>query len=160
MTPLHPFLCWHLFKDSNWSCYANITSLHTTLASGCADNLGVVTVSNWQADAQLTHLPLAKMTAILADDIFKCFFSSENGRIPMQISLKFVSGSPIVNKSALVQVTSWRRIGDKPLPEPMLTQFTDGNYILEIWKKNIKIVLEINWGGGGGRPWTQWNFEY
>ena len=29
------------------------------------------------------------------------------------------------NKPALVQVMAWRRSGDKPLPEPMLTQFTD-----------------------------------
>ena len=32
---------------------------------------------------------------------------------------------PMDNKSALVQVMAWRRKGDKPLPEPMLTQFTD-----------------------------------
>ena len=32
---------------------------------------------------------------------------------------------PIDNKWALVQVMAWRRIGDKPLHEPMLTQFTD-----------------------------------
>ena len=29
------------------------------------------------------------------------------------------------NESALVQVMAWRRTGVKPLPEPMLTQFTD-----------------------------------
>ena len=32
---------------------------------------------------------------------------------------------PIDNKSALVQVMAWRRTGYKPLPEPMLAQFTD-----------------------------------
>ena len=31
----------------------------------------------------------------------------------------------IDNKSALVQVMAWRRTGDKPLPEPILTQFID-----------------------------------
>ena len=45
--------------------------------------------------------------------------------ILIQISLKFVSKGPIDNKTALVQVMAWRRIGDKSLPEPMLTQFTD-----------------------------------
>ena len=39
---------------------------------------------------ELTHLPLDKMAAILADDIFKWIFLNENGRIPIQISLKFV----------------------------------------------------------------------
>ena len=33
--------------------------------------------------------------------------------------------SPIDNKPELVQVMAWRRTGDKPLPETMLTQFTD-----------------------------------
>ena len=39
--------------------------------------------------------------------------------------LKFVHKGPIGYKSALEQVMAWRRTGDKPLPEPMLTQFTD-----------------------------------
>ena len=65
------------------------------------------------------------MAAILADDNFKCIFLNENDRIPIQISLKFVPRSPIDNKSALVQVVAWRQTGDKPLPEPMLTQIAD-----------------------------------
>ena len=73
----------------------------------------------------LTHLPLDKMAAILADNIFKCIFLNENDRILIQISLKFVPRGPIDNKPALVQVMAWRRTGDEPLPEPMLTQFTD-----------------------------------
>ena len=32
---------------------------------------------------------------------------------------------PIDSKSALVQVMAWHRTGNKPLPEPMLAQFTD-----------------------------------
>ena len=65
------------------------------------------------------------MAAILADDIFKCVFINKNDRIHIQISLKFVPSSPINQELALVQVMAWRRSGDKPLPEPMLTQFTD-----------------------------------
>ena len=65
------------------------------------------------------------MAAILADDIFKCISLNENNRIQIQISPKFVPRSPIDNKPALVQVMAWRRIGDKPLPELMMTQFTD-----------------------------------
>ena len=33
--------------------------------------------------------------------------------------------SPIDNIPALVQVMAWRRTDAKPLPEPMLAQFTD-----------------------------------
>ena len=67
-----------------------------------------------------THLPLDKMAAILADNIFKCIFLNENDRIPSQISLKFVPRSSVDNKPALVQVMAWRRTGDKPLSEPMM----------------------------------------
>ena len=73
----------------------------------------------------LTHSPLDKMAAVLADDIFKCIFLNENDIIPLQISLKFVPRSPVDNKPALVQIMAWHRTGDKPLPQPMLTQFTD-----------------------------------
>ena len=65
------------------------------------------------------------MAAILADDIFKRIFLNENVRILIQISLKFVPKRPVDNKSALVRVMAWRRTGDKPLPEAMMTQFTD-----------------------------------
>ena len=67
------------------------------------------------------------MVTILADDNFIGIFFFEDYRIPIRISLKFVPRSTIDNKSALVQVMAWRRRGDKPLPEPMLTQFTDAN---------------------------------
>ena len=65
------------------------------------------------------------MVAIVAGDNFKCIFLNENDSIPIQISQKFVPRSSIDKKPALVQVMAWRRTGDKPLPELMLTQFTD-----------------------------------
>ena len=43
----------------------------------------------------------------------------------IQISLKFVPKGPINKILALVQIRAWRLQGDKPLSEPMLTQFTD-----------------------------------
>ena len=67
------------------------------------------------------------MAAILADDIFKCIFLNENDRIPIQDSLTFVPRGPFDNKWALVQANAWRRTGDKPWPEPVLTQCTDAN---------------------------------
>ena len=73
----------------------------------------------------LTHLPLDKMAAILADNIFKHIFLNENIRISIKISLKFVPKGLIDNTSALIQVMPWRQTGDKPLPEAMMTQFTD-----------------------------------
>ena len=84
---------------------------------------GALDLGNHQHHKPLTHLPLDKMAAISADGIFKCIFLNENVRIFIQISLKFVPKGSIDNKPALVQVLVWRWTGDKPLPEPMLTQY-------------------------------------
>ena len=84
----------------------------------------------------------------IADDTFKCIFVNENFCILIRISVK----GPIANKPALVQVMSWRRTGDRPLSEPMLTQFTDA-YMrhqgemssltgsMEIWMKKCRIII-------------------
>ena len=57
-------------------------------------------------------------------DIFKSIFMNEKFCILILISLKFVPKGLIDYKSALVQVMAWRWIGDKPLPETMMTQCT------------------------------------
>ena len=49
----------------------------------------------------LTHLPLDKMAAILADEIFRCIFVNEFF-ILIKISLKSVPKGPIDNIPALV----------------------------------------------------------
>ena len=46
-------------------------------------------------------------------------------KITIEISLKFVPKGPINNIPALFQIMAWRRTGDKPLSEPMMTQFND-----------------------------------
>ena len=50
----------------------------------------------------LTHLPLDKMAAILADDIFKCIFMNEKVWILIEISLQFVPKGLIDSNQALV----------------------------------------------------------
>ena len=72
-----------------------------------------------------THFPLDKMTAFLADGILKCIFVNENVNIPTQVSFVPVPMSPIEHKQVLVPLMAWRLTGHKPLPEPMMTQFTD-----------------------------------
>ena len=54
-------------------------------------------------------------------DIFKCISLNENVSLLINIWLKFIPKGPINTVPALVQVMAWRRIGDKPLSEPMLT---------------------------------------
>ena len=82
-------------------------------------------LSGTGAWTELTHLHDDKMALIVSGDIFETHFLEGNVSILIQISLKFVPRGQIDNKSALVQVMVWRRTGDKPLPEAMMTQFTD-----------------------------------
>ena len=60
------------------------------------------------------------MASIFLDDTFKRIFFNENVSLSIKISLNFVPKSPINNISALVQITAWRRPGDKPLSEPVM----------------------------------------
>ena len=55
-----------------------------------------------------------------ADDTFNRIFVNENVRISIEFSLKFVPKGPINNIPALVQIMAWRRLGDKPLSEPVM----------------------------------------
>ena len=57
----------------------------------------------------------------------------------IRISPNFVPKDPIDNKSALVQVITLRRTGDKPLPEPIL--------------HNNALTHICGTGGGGGGCW-------
>ena len=57
-----------------------------------------------------------------ADDTFKRIFLNDNVRILIKISPKFVPEGPINNIPALVQIMAWRRPGDKPLSEAMMTR--------------------------------------
>ena len=56
------------------------------------------------------------------DDLYKCIFLNENVWISIKISLKFIPKCPIDNIPALVQIMAWRRLGDKPLSEPMIVR--------------------------------------
>ena len=47
--------------------------------------------------------------------------------ILIKISLKLVADGPIDNKPSLVRVMAWHLTDDMPLPESMLTQFTDAH---------------------------------
>ena len=88
----------------------------------------VVAVQQWPLVIVIVNSSLpAQNGHHFADDIFKRIFLNENVRISIQISLKFVPKGPIENKSALVQIMAWRRIGGKPLSEPMLTRFSDAD---------------------------------
>ena len=60
-----------------------------------------------------------------ANDVFKCNFLNENVWIPIKNSLKFVPKCPINNLPALIQIMARGQTGDKPISEPMMTQYND-----------------------------------
>ena len=49
------------------------------------------------------------MDTNMTDDNLQCIFLNENDKIPIRLSLKFVSRSPIDKKQVLAQVMAWRR---------------------------------------------------
>ena len=61
--------------------------------------------------------------------ILKLIFLNENCSILIKISLNFVHKGLIDNMSALYYIVTWYRTGINPLPEPMMTQFTDVIYL-------------------------------
>ena len=63
-----------------------------------------------------------------AGNNFKCMILKENLCILIQISLQFVPKGVVNNGSALVQVMAWYFTGNKPLPEPMLTEMSDATW--------------------------------
>ena len=64
------------------------------------------------------------------------------------ISLKFVPKGPIDYKSALVQVMAWHRTGEKPLPESMLTKFTDACIYgtRGKWNNQVRKIFSLGFG--------------
>ena len=71
-----------------------------------------------------------------ANDIFMCIFLNENVWISIKISLEFVPTGSISNIPALVQIMAWRRLGDKPLSEPMLA--CSPTHICVSWPQWVK----------------------
>ena len=80
----------------------------------------------WMIDApssrpkQFNSSPPSLNGRLFADNIFECIFMNEKFCISIHIPRDLID-----NNSVLVQVMAWHQTGDKPWPEPMLTQFTD-----------------------------------
>ena len=120
-------------------------------------------------EAVVNSSPPGQNGSLFADDIFRCISVNEKFCIlGVKISLKFVPRGPIDNNQAqaLAQIMAWCRIGDKPLPEPMLTWFTDA--YMRHWSVCVCVCVcgcvgggvgggGWGWGvGGGGWGWVGW----
>ena len=96
----------------------------------------------WVESNHLNSLRPRQNGCLLADDTFKRIFLNENIRISTKNSLKFVLNGLINNIPALLQITAWRRPGDKPLSESMmaslLTQIcvTRPHWVNCLWVKD------------------------
>ena len=84
-------------------------------------------------------------------DVFKCIFLNENVWISLRISLKFVPKVPINNIPTLVQITAWRRSGNKPFSEPIMVNLLTHICVTQpqwannfnIFRKNINLFLHL-----------------
>ena len=109
----------------------------TAPASSCRCSLGSASWPATRKNINRTHFPVLTGTTNLWCPIlnstprtkwspfFKSIFMNEMFCSLICISQKLVRKDAIDNKSALNQVMAWRRTGDKPLSEPILTQFSD-----------------------------------
>ena len=68
------------------------------------------------------HMEMTKRRRHFTDVIFKNIFLNKNVWISLNISQKFASKVRINNIPALVQIMVWRRLGDKPLSEPVMVR--------------------------------------
>ena len=91
-----------------------------SMPSPMARSLAVVVLSMQTLEHLLNTLRPRQNGCHFTDNIFQCIFLNENVWIFNIIWLKFVPKGPIDNITALVQLMAWRRIGDKPLSEPMM----------------------------------------
>ena len=79
----------------------------------------------------------------LADEAFKRIFLNENVRISIKISLKFFPKGSINNIPALVQIMAWRRPGDKPLSESMMTRLPTYICVTRPQWVNLECISDI-----------------
>ena len=81
-----------------------------------------------------------------ADDTFKRIFFNENVRISLKIPLKFVPKVRINNIPTLVQIMVWRRLGGKPLFEPMMVRLpTHISVTRPQWVNYISKAMKYNY---------------
>ena len=111
----------------NWDCYS---ALIPQICQGCwclhiPSEGGGIPLGEY-----INSSPPGQYGRHFPDDVLKCIFLNEEMCILIQISSKFVPKGPINNNPALDQIMAWHRSGDKPLSEPMPTQFTNANAAL------------------------------
>ena len=88
--------------------------------SPCGNDGGDKSSFVWLTDEFIRPLRPRQNGRRFADDTFKRIFLNENVWILIKFSLNIVPDGPINYSPALGQIMAWRRLGDKPLSEPMM----------------------------------------
>ena len=108
----------------------------------------------------LTHWGRDKTAAISQTTLSIAFSWMKMLEFSIKFSLKFVPKGPIDNIPALVQIMAWRRPGDKPLSEPVMTTDAYMHHSASMsWTLHIH---NRTWKAGSGHhcasrwPGTEW----
>ena len=135
LCPIH----WRQLSSREWRCSWSSADRRCSNYIWAINNF----IADWGATYirgfTVTHLPPGQNGRHSGRRNFKFIFLNENDRISIQFSLKFSPRSPIDNKPALIQIMAWSRTGDKPLAEPMRTQFTVA--YMRHWRELTLVVL-------------------
>ena len=99
-------------------------SIYSWFRPKYSTDLSTKQLNTHSSDEYLTHLPLDKIAAISQMTVSNAI-PWKAYSILIEISLTFVLYGSIDNKPVLVKIMAWRRTGNRPLSEPMLTQFID-----------------------------------
>ena len=123
------FEAWLEFRHPKWICY----SLWNLLAICCMayqHTKGKKVLQTWwwwchlisviHKPISLIHWAQNKMVVIFHTKSFNGFSRMKMDALWFKFSLKFVSRGLVENNSALVQIMTLHRPGDKPLSEPMM----------------------------------------
>ena len=114
----------HVYKGVTYRDIVPVASLQGIEEHLELNSQDIVVASYPKSGIFKTHAPLTKWPPFWQTTLSNAFFN-ETDSISIRISLQFDPRSPIDTYSVLVQVMAWRRKGDKPLSEPMLTWFSD-----------------------------------
>ena len=113
-------ICWPIMVSSLIMTSKNAIKLLILSQTSTVHTVAVWEWINNFIPPLLTHWGRGKMATISQTTL--SIFLNENVRMSIKISLKFVSKGPINNIPVLVQIMAWPRLGDKPLPEPMMVK--------------------------------------
>ena len=122
----------------DWLYIPQQTQHNQTLCIFMGYDVFTGTLTHWLRD-KMAHL--SQMLFSNLRRYFQMHFH-ERFSILIRISPKFVPKGTIDNKLALVWVMPWDWTGNKPLPEPMLTQFTDAYIAMRVqWVNRGRLYL-------------------